>query len=75
MTEFERNCYGISEQDLRDLYMNGITAKVSGLEMVAMGMLSDCQHMVEHNFNPNDIRQMLNRAKFVLCEMMDAKRN
>ncbi len=73
MTEFERNCYGISEEDLRDLYMSSITARLSGLEMVVMGMLSDCQHMIEHNFNPNDTRQMLNRAKFILGEMMQAK--
>lgn len=73
MTEFERNCYGISEEDLRDLYMSSITARLSGLEMVVMGMLSDCQYMAENNFNPNDIRQMLNRAKFILGEMMQAK--
>jgi hypothetical protein len=55
--------------------MNSITARVSGLEMVVMGMLSDCQHMVEHGFNPNDIRIQLNRAKFILSEMMEAKQS
>ncbi len=73
MTDFERNCYGMTTDDIRDQYMDGITARISGLEMVVMGMLSDCQYMAENNFNPNDIRQMLNRAKFILGEMMQAK--
>ena len=75
MTEFEQNCYGMSAADIREDYMNSITARVSGLEMVVMGMLSDCQHMVEHGFNPNDIRIQLNRAKFILSEMMEAKQS
>jgi hypothetical protein len=75
MTEFEKNCYGMSAADIREDYMNSITARVSGLEMVVMGMLSDCQHMVEHGFNPNDIRIQLNRAKFILSEMMEAKQS
>lgn len=74
MTEFESKCYGMSEQAIREQYMQSITARLSGLEMVVMGMLSDVQHMEEYNFNKEDIRQMLNRAKFILSEMMDARR-
>lgn len=73
MTEFEKNCYGMTEADIREQYMESITAKFSGLEMVVMGMLSDVQHMQEHNFNKEDIRKTLNIAKFILSEMMDAK--
>lgn len=75
MTEFEKNCYGISEAEIRKQYMNSLTARLSGLEMVVMSMLSDCQHMLEHKFSNEDIRLQLNRAKFILGEMMDAKRN
>ena len=75
MTPFEKDCYGMAEADIRKDYMNGLTARISGLEMVLVGMLSDCQHMVEHGFNPNDTRQMLNRAKYILIEMMTDKRN
>jgi len=74
MTEFERKCYGVSEQQMREVYFNGLTARLSGLEMVVMGMLSDCQEMLVHNYSKEDIRQYLNRAKFILGEMMDAKR-
>ena len=73
MTDFERNCYGMTTAAIRDQYMNSLTARLSGLEMVVMGMLSDCQHMAEHDFNPEDTRMMLNRAKFILSEMMKAK--
>jgi NADH pyrophosphatase NudC (nudix superfamily) len=75
MTEFEKNCYGMTETAIREQYMDSITAKLSGLEMVVMGMLSDSQEMLEAGyFSKDDIRQQLNKAKFILSEMMDAKR-
>ena len=73
MTEFEKNCYGMPESDIREQYMNNITAKLSGLEMVVMGIMSDCQHMLEHGFNKEDIRKQMNVAKFILGEIMEAK--
>jgi len=81
MTEFEQKCYGMSEQAIREQYMESITAKFSGLEMVAMGILSDCQEMMAMSNptipNPRTneyVRKQLNIAKFILSEMMDAKR-
>ena len=75
MTEFESKCYGMTEQDIRDQYINSLTAKLSGLEMVVMGILSDAQHMQETEYFTKDhIRKQLNIAKFILSEMMDAKR-
>jgi len=73
MTEFEKNCYGMTEADIRDQYMNSITAKLSGLEMVAMGILSDAQHMMEFGSSNDSVRKQLNVAKFILAEMMEAK--
>lgn len=75
MNEFERKCYGMSEADIRKLYMQGFTARMSGLEMLVMGMLSDCQEMLEHGYNKEDIRLQLNRAKFILGEMMQIQKN
>ena len=77
MTDFESNCYGMSEQQIRDQYMNSITAKFSGLEMVAMGIMSDCQEMLAMGAGPRSVeyvRKQLNVAKFILGEMMEAKR-
>jgi len=73
MTEFEKNCYGMPESDIREQYMNSITAKLSGLEMVVMGIMSDCQHMLEYGFSKEDIRKQMNVAKFILGEIMEAK--
>jgi len=73
MTEFEKNCYGMPESDIREQYMNSITAKLSGLEMVVMGIMSDCQHMIEFGFSKEDVRKQLNVAKFILGEIMEAK--
>ena len=73
MTEFERNCYGISEAQIRREYMESITARFSGLEMVAMSILSDAQEMLEHGMTQDRIRKQINIAKFVLGEIMESK--
>ena len=85
MTDFEKKCYGMTESDIREEYMNSLTAKFSGNEMVVMGILSDCQELMvakNHDYpngGPNrydeQIRKQLNVAKFILSEMMDEKRN
>jgi hypothetical protein len=66
--------FGMTEQSIREQYMNSITAKFSGLEMVVAGILSDCQELGEMG-RTETVRQQLNVAKFILFEMMDAKRN
>ena len=78
MTEFETNCYGMTEQEIRTQYMESITAKCSGLEMVVMGIMSDCQEMMAMGTGPRSVeyvRKQMNIAKFILAEMMDEKRN
>ena len=81
MTEFETKCYGMTEQDIRTQYMESITAKFTGLEMVVMGIMSDCQEMIAMcnptvpSPNTNEyIRKQMNIAKFILSEMQAAKR-
>ena len=75
MTEFETNCYGMSEAQIREQYMNSITAKLSGLEMVAMSVLSDAQELLTfgHAQATDQARKNINIAKFILSEMMDAR--
>jgi hypothetical protein len=80
MTEFEKQCYGMSTEGIRREYMEGLTARVSGLEMVVMSILSDCQELQEMAGSfpdgqaDNTIRQYLNRAKYILSEMMQLSR-
>ena len=80
-TANEVKMYGMSEKQIRDQYMNSITAKCSGLEMVVAGIMSDCQELLAMK-DPNGpshltneiIRCNMNIAKFILFELMDEKR-
>ena len=83
----EVQMFGMSTDAIREQYMNSITAKLSGLEMVVAGILSDCQELLERSTSLDDcqlavaarqqneerVRKQLNVAKFVLFEMSDAK--
>lgn len=76
MTEFEQKCYGMSTADIRTQYMESLTARFSGQEMVVMSILSDCQEMMAMGTGPRaveHVRKQMNVAKFILSEMIDAK--
>lgn len=70
MTEFEKNCYGMSETQVRKQYLDSLTTKLSGVEMTIAGVLSDCQELLEMGYNKDYIRKQLNIAKFMLFETM-----
>ena len=72
MTFFEQNCYGMTEADIREEYMNSLSARLSGLEMVVMGVLSDAQELLAMG-RSEDARKQMNVAKFILCEMMEQR--
>jgi hypothetical protein len=74
MTDFETKCYGMSEADIHEQYMNSSTYKYSGPEMVVMGILSDCQEMLAMGAGPRaveHVRKQMNVAKFILSEMLE----
>jgi hypothetical protein len=81
MTEFEKQCYGMSQEGIRREYMESLTARLSGLEMVVMGILSDAQEVLHMGSGfphgtgdaKETARQYMNRAKFILSEMMETK--
>jgi hypothetical protein len=75
MTEFEKNCYGMTEADIREEYMGSITARLSGLEMVAMSVLSDAQELMSFGNDQatDQARKNINIAKFIMSEMMEAR--
>ena len=72
MTTAEQRMYGMSEADIREQYMNSITARFSGLEMVVMGILSDCQELTAFG-DSESVRKQLNIAKYILCEIQDQR--
>ena len=74
----EQAIYGMSVADIKEHYMNNLTAKFCGLEMVVMGILSDCQEIMAMDTGPRSteyVRQHMNVAKFILCEMQDRREN
>ena len=74
MTEQEQAMFGMSRADIRSQYTNGITAQLSGPEMVVMSILSDCQEMQTFGIDTKEqIRKQLNVAKFILSEMLQAR--
>jgi len=75
-TYSETKMYGMTEAEISRQYMESLTAKMSGQEMVVMGTLSDCQEMLSMGTGPRaveHVRQQMNVAKYILCEMMDNK--
>ena len=76
MTDLEFNRYGMSTQDIRSQYMESLTARCTGLEMVVAGILSDCQEMLAMGAGPRSVeyvRKQMNVAKYILGELMDKK--
>jgi len=71
----ELQCYGMTESDIREEYMNSITARLSGLEMVVMSLLSDAQELQSFNHAQalDRSRKNMNIAKFILSEMMEQR--
>jgi len=55
--------------------MSSITARLSGLEMVAMCVLSDAQELMTFGNDQatDQARKNINIAKFILSEMMEAR--
>jgi hypothetical protein len=73
MTEKEFKMYGMTEADIREEFLEGITARLSGTEMVVAGILSDIQEMLQYGCEREEIRKLLNVAKFCLFENMEKR--
>jgi hypothetical protein len=81
MNQYQRemNMYGMTTEQIKEQYM--AIGRMTGLEMVVAGILSDVQELTayQHAANVNSkatkelIRKQLNVAKFVLFEMMDQR--
>jgi hypothetical protein len=70
----EERMFGMSKEDIREQYIESLTAKLSGQEMVVASILSDVQEMMSLDYSQDAIRKQLNVAKFILFEMLDDKR-
>ena len=79
LTEQEKRevrMYGVTEAGMRESVESSMTFKLSGPMMVAAGILSDAQEMINTEYGEidymraEDARQAINRAKWVLFEYM-----
>ena len=72
MTEFERNCYGMTVEDINANLINGITTRLAGIEMTIMSILSDAQQVLEFG-DSEQARKYINVAKFMIGEQAKKK--
>lgn len=76
-TEREIKCYGMTAAEVREEYGNSMTAKIAGIEMVVMSIMSDCQELLamagERDSTREQVRQMINIGKLLLSDNMRAK--
>jgi hypothetical protein len=79
LTEQEKRevrMYGVTVEGMRESIESSITFKFSGPMMIAAGILSDAQEMINTEYGDidfmraEDARQAINRAKWVLFEYM-----
>ena len=83
LTEQEKRevrMYGVTEAGMRESIESSITFKLSGPMMIAAGLMSDVQEMINTEYGDidymraEDARQAINRAKWILFEYMDKAR-
>lgn len=80
MTEQQQlQMYGMNEDDIREYYLESITAKFTGLEMVVAGIMSECQELMamggDRESVRENVRKQMNVAKYILFTMMDERRD
>jgi len=69
----EVRMYGCTEAEMREAVEQSLSFRFSGPAMMAASILSDCQEMLAHDNGGSydvmvveDVRQALNRAKYIL---------
>ena len=77
LTEQEKSevrMYGVTVAGMREAVESSITFRVSGPAMIAAGIMSDAQEMINPEYGEvdymraEDARQALNRAKWIMFE-------
>jgi hypothetical protein len=72
--------YGCTEAQMREAVEQSLTFRHSGPAMMAASLMSDCQEMIAYDNGGSydfmvieDVRQALNRAKWILFEYCDKR--
>lgn len=76
----EVRMYGCTEQQMRESVEQSLAFRHRGPAMMAASLMSDCQEMIAYDNGGSydfmvieDVRQALNRAKWILFEYCDKK--
>ena len=76
----EVRMYGVTEAEMRETVEQSFTFRYRSPAMMAASIMSDCQEMISHDNGGSydfmvieDVRQALNRAKWILFEYCDQK--
>lgn len=67
--QWELQCYGMTEEALRNIVESDFSHCMGRTMMLVAGMMSDAQQEIEFGMN-EQARQTLNRAKFVMFNYM-----
>ncbi|MGA1048544.1 MAG: hypothetical protein ACO3UU_11055, partial [Minisyncoccia bacterium] len=74
----EDRMYGCTEAEMREAVEQSLTFRFSGPAMYAASLMSNCQEMLAHDNGGSydfmvieDVRQTLNRAKWILFTYVD----
>ena len=76
----EIRMYGVTEDGMRESVESSLAFRHRGPAMMAASIMSDCQEMLSSDIGCSydfmvveDVRQALNRAKWILFEYCDQK--
>ena len=76
----EVRMYGVTESQMREAVEQSPAFRYRGPAMMAASIMSDCQEMISHDNGGSydfmvveDVRQALNRAKWILFEYCDQR--
>lgn len=77
----EVRMYGVTVKHMREAVEESLTFRHSGPAMMVASLMSDCQEMLAHDnggsydiMTAEDVRQTLNRAKWILFEYVGTNR-
>ena len=65
--------FGLSPKGMQAMIDNCTIGDAHAIQFLAMSILSDAQHVMESN--PETSRQFMNKAKFLMSEVMTELRN
>lgn len=79
-TRKEIRMYGVTVDEMRKAVEESLTFRFSGPAMMAASLMSDCQEMLAHDNGSQfdimiveDVRQTLNRAKWILFNYVNER--